>query len=484
MSAVKVLAGVVRISHMGGRQAGADNVHADRDQIADLERGARQHGAQLHLLPPELDVSGGLPLEQRPSLLKAIEGVERGDYDGIIVAYLSRLGRNVREQLRAWDRVEAAGGQIIVVQEGIDTSTPHGRLQRNILLSIAEHYREEHAERFENLRRGATAAGIWQRRQVPLGYQRDPQTRKLIPSDDADAVRAAFLAHAHGTGVTELSHRLGMTPTGVRRLLANRVYLGELRVGAHVNENAHEALIDEDLWLAAQTPMTVRRARSGGEVALLAGLVRCCGCGHIMSRRMTKVIVYACPRNHSAGPCPAPATITAKLLDEHVERIALVELDRLADAPAARESGVPEARAAVAAAERELAAYLQAISADDVGAQAFAAGARERRQRIDIAREQLMDVMRAAPEPIPAQVTDDWPVMSVSQRNRLLRGLIEAVLVARAGGRGRIVPIDSRVRVLRHGVGLTPGPYRGGGAALPVSPIELPDADDMHVLRA
>jgi DNA invertase Pin-like site-specific DNA recombinase len=143
-------------------------------------------------MPPELDVSGGLPLERRPSLLAAVEGVERGEFAGIIVAYLSRLGRNVREQLRAWDRVEAAGGRIIVVREGIDTSTPAGRMHRTILLAIAENEREQHVERFEERRRKATEAGIWQRRQTPLGYDRDERTRRLVANDDAPRVRAAF----------------------------------------------------------------------------------------------------------------------------------------------------------------------------------------------------------------------------------------------------------------------------------------------------
>jgi site-specific DNA recombinase len=137
-------------------------------------------------VPPELDVSGGVPLKQRPSLREAVEGVEQGRYSGIIVSYLSRLGRSVREQLAVWDRVEQAGGRIVVVRERIDTSTPSGRYVRTILLANAERELEEYAERFENLRAWATTAGIWQRRQTPRGYSRDPDTRRLVPDERAD----------------------------------------------------------------------------------------------------------------------------------------------------------------------------------------------------------------------------------------------------------------------------------------------------------
>jgi site-specific DNA recombinase len=285
-------AGLVRVSHVGGRR-GKDSFHADRDQVADLESAiARMQDAELVLLPPELDVSGGLPLEKRPSLLAAVEGVERGEYAGVVVSYLSRLGRNIREQLRAWDRVEAAGGRIVVVREGIDTSTAAGRLQRNLLLSIAEHEREAHAERFEERRRLATAAGIWQRRQTPLGYRRGPD-RKLEPDEHADEVVQAFRDRAGGKPMVQIAENLGLTPSGTRQLLRNRVYLGELRVGDHVNPTAHPPLISDDDFAAAQSAQSTRPPRRAdrGAPALLAGLVRCCGCGHVMSRTTTKVEV-------------------------------------------------------------------------------------------------------------------------------------------------------------------------------------------------
>src|SRR5262245_52908380 len=141
---MKPWAAVVRVSHMAGRRADSDRFHADREQLDPIERWAAARGVALEVMPPELGVSGGLPLEQRPSLMRAIEGVEGGEFAGLVVAYLSRLGRNVAEQLRAWDRVEAAGGQIVTIREGIDTSTASGRLHRNLLLSIDAHEREVH----------------------------------------------------------------------------------------------------------------------------------------------------------------------------------------------------------------------------------------------------------------------------------------------------------------------------------------------------
>ena len=112
---MKTYAAVVRVSHMGKRKAGSKEFHADEEQKDAIKAWAKAKKVRVKFLAPELNVSGGLPIEKRPSLLAAIEGVEQGKYAGVVAAYLSRLGRNVKEQLRTWDRVEAAGGEIVAI---------------------------------------------------------------------------------------------------------------------------------------------------------------------------------------------------------------------------------------------------------------------------------------------------------------------------------------------------------------------------------
>jgi len=449
-----------------------------------MERRARERGATLTILTPELDVSGGLPLEQRPSLMQAILGVEAGDYDAIIVAYLSRLGRNVREQLRAWERVEAAGGHIIAVQEDLDTSTASGRFLRTVLLANAERERDEHTERFELLRQRATAAGVWQRRQTPIGYTRDPDTRKLVPDDKAESVRKAFRNRANGRPLVQIADDLTMTPSGVRYLLRNRVYLGELTVGEHTNTAAHPAIITVNEWEEAQVtqprpPRGSRRLAEGP--ALLTGIAKCTGCGHAMSRSVT---AYTCAVRHSGTVCPAPAMVTIHLIENHVEQIALSHLARLTTDAVSTDDGVASARTKLADAKAEMTAYLEAVSAQAVGARAFAAGAQARREAIDAAQAELQARVATRPiAPIVAGGVDAWSKLDANGRNMVLRGLLEVVLIERAGGRGSRTPLADRVRVIRHGAGLID--RRAGVPEIPygLHPIVLPDTNDPRVLR-
>lgn len=473
-------AGFIRVSDMGGRTAGADDFHSDRDQTAAI-KAAVPKGDKLVMLAPELDVSGGLPLEKRPSLLQAVQGVEDGAYCGIIVAYLSRLGRNTREQLRAWDRVEQAGGRIICAAENIDTATASGRFMRTVLLANAEREREEHVDRFENLRRWATEAGIWQGRVTPRGYVKGDD-RKLEPGPDADLVRAVFRDRAMGASTSELATRLNMSTSGVRGMLRNEVYRGVLRVGDHVNHEAHPALIDHDTWLQVQAATPTRPAKQGRTPALLSGLARCQGCGHVLSRTGSpENAVYACGRIHASGKCAAPAGALARRLDPLVEGIALACLARLTEADVSHnESAVKATRALLDAAREELDHFLVAMTAASMPKDAYAAAARARMDAVEAAQTRHAHELAAnSARAVSGDAIALWDRMSTEQRNHALRGLIEVVIVKRAGGRGGgrgpAVPLTDRVRVVAYGAGLLP--------AAPGSPLPFPDVEAEYVLR-
>ena len=111
-------------------------------------------------------------------------------------------------------------------------------------------------------------------------------------------------------------------PYRIKRLLANRVYLGEARSGDGIaNMEAHEPLVDAATWTLAQRQPTTERRRSSRRVHLLAGICRCASCTHAMrsqAPRGTTVGTYRCSTTSVHGRCPAPSTISLKRLDEYV----------------------------------------------------------------------------------------------------------------------------------------------------------------------
>src|SRR4051794_36697484 len=110
------LAGYIRVSHVGGRSG--ERFHSPDDQAAEIQAWAKAHGHEVVMLPPELDGKGSDA--QRPIFRRAVEGVKAGEYGGVVVAYLSRAGRDLRVMLDLWDEVEGAGRAVYSAREHID----------------------------------------------------------------------------------------------------------------------------------------------------------------------------------------------------------------------------------------------------------------------------------------------------------------------------------------------------------------------------
>lgn len=271
------------------------------------------------MLTPELDRSRAD--RRRPVLEEAVRGVEAGAYAGVVVAYLSRAGRSLLHLLQIYARVEAAGGQVVSVAERLDTATSTGRLTRNLFAAMAEFELDVHRERFDALQRDSVDRGVWSRRRTPRGYERDVVTRRLVPSHEADEIRAVFAARSRGATITELAGWLGVTPSGARKLLANRTYLGELRDGPYANPDGHPAIVSPTLFAAVQRSRVPSGRATPPSRSLLAGLARCGSCGAALARtpsaRARGGWLYAC---HSRNRCPQHVAVVGVALDEHVRR--------------------------------------------------------------------------------------------------------------------------------------------------------------------
>ena len=93
-------------------------------------------------------------LSRRPQLDRALEVACRPG-DLLVVTKLDRLGRSLEHLMELAKELEAAGVGLVVLDQGIDTSTPVGRMFFHILGAIAEF---EHALLSERTRDGLAAA--------------------------------------------------------------------------------------------------------------------------------------------------------------------------------------------------------------------------------------------------------------------------------------------------------------------------------------
>ncbi len=96
----------------------------------------------------------------RPELSRMLVDAHRGRFAGILVWRLDRLGRSLRHLVTVVEDLLARGIEVISATEPhMDSTTPTGRLLRNIFASVAEYEREMIRERVVAGLRKAKASG-------------------------------------------------------------------------------------------------------------------------------------------------------------------------------------------------------------------------------------------------------------------------------------------------------------------------------------
>src|SRR3984957_16995853 len=97
--------------------------------------------------------------EKRPALDKMMADAKRRRFDAVVVYRYDRFARSLRHLVNALEEFRALGIEFVSIHEGVDTSTPNGRLIFGIFASIAEFERELIRDRVRPGIRNARAKG-------------------------------------------------------------------------------------------------------------------------------------------------------------------------------------------------------------------------------------------------------------------------------------------------------------------------------------
>jgi DNA invertase Pin-like site-specific DNA recombinase len=95
--------------------------------------------------------------DDRPGLAQLLAYVREGDT--VVVWKLDRLGRNMLHILQTVKELTNQGVTLVSITDGIDSSTPAGRMMIGVLGSLAEYERELMRERTALKRQASRASG-------------------------------------------------------------------------------------------------------------------------------------------------------------------------------------------------------------------------------------------------------------------------------------------------------------------------------------
>ncbi|MGC4084426.1 MAG: recombinase family protein [Vicinamibacterales bacterium] len=114
------------------------------NQLAELRQYVKARG-WTSVEYVEHGVSGAK--ERRPALDRLVADAKRRKFDVVVCWRLDCLGRSLKHLITVIDEWHAIGVAFVSLAEGIDATTPAGRLQLHIIGAIAEFERERIRER-------------------------------------------------------------------------------------------------------------------------------------------------------------------------------------------------------------------------------------------------------------------------------------------------------------------------------------------------
>jgi DNA invertase Pin-like site-specific DNA recombinase len=109
-------------------------------QLREIREHCERRGWDTGAEFTDVGVSGAK--ERRPQLDQLLAACRRRLFDAVVVYRYDRFARSLKQLVNALSEFEALGIQFVSLHEGVDTSTPNGRLVFGIFASIAEFERE------------------------------------------------------------------------------------------------------------------------------------------------------------------------------------------------------------------------------------------------------------------------------------------------------------------------------------------------------
>jgi len=452
--------GYVRVSKVDGRSG--PSFISPQVQREEIEKWADFRGAELLEVHVDLDQSGARL--DRPGLEAALRRVESGESEGIVVARLDRFSRSLTGALETIRRLEEAGAVFVSVAEGLDPATPAGKMMMRLMLVMAEFELDRMREAFDDSRRRAVGRGVHPTGRLPHGYLRPEGGGPLIRDPEtADRLAVCFRMRAERRSWAEVVAYATESGAGrpgdprwtyelFHRVMRNRVYIGEARSGPYRLPGAHEPIVERGIFEAVQLTQTATaQAATSPRSTLLAGLLRCAGCGRSLHSNADRRPSgeprprYECRGAGVAGRCPEPARTIGTEVEEIVAESFFEVYETSPIARRASAASRRRAEAGLVRAEERLAEFDLSHAGEE--------GRPQEREtlagRVETARRRTVDLARSTLIESPARLRRRWPSLAPGERRRLIGLVIDAALLGPDRGHG----LAERLLIVPSGLG-------------------------------
>jgi len=239
----------------------------------------------------------------RPALKEMLSDIQQGRIDTVISYKIDRLTRSPKDFYHLIEIFEKDSVSFLSITERFDTSTPSGRLLRNIMLTFAQFERELISERIRDKIFERAKKGMWSSGKAPFGYKKEDKKLAIEPRE-AEIVKLAFESFVSYPSISALYHKLKeanmlnrsglpLSKTTLGSMLESIVYTGVIKHKGAFYPGIHTPIISKELFDEVRD-LRIDRVRPKKSMSfnysLFPGLVRCKECGSVMGATFTNKI--------------------------------------------------------------------------------------------------------------------------------------------------------------------------------------------------
>lgn len=287
---------------------------------------------KLNIVEIKEEIVSGDSLFFRPKMLELLKEVENGEYSGVLVMDIDRLGRGgMKDQGIILDAFKESSTKIVTPQKTYDLNNELDEEMTEFKTFFSRRELKTINRRMQGGRVRSVESGNYISTNPPLGYDIDyiNKSRTLkINEAEADIIKIIFRKYVIGDGASAISNYLNslgyktktankFVPSSVLFIIRNLVYIGKITWKKRdikksrdpnkvkdtrtrdksewiVAEGKHQPIIDEDLFNAAQEILNNRYhipyQLINEPINPLAGLITCNICGKKMTMRPSRGI--------------------------------------------------------------------------------------------------------------------------------------------------------------------------------------------------
>ena len=186
-------------------------------------------------------------ITRRPAMLELLSDAETKCFSAIFIYKLDRFSRSLKDLILTIDKLKSWNIDFVSLQDRIETTSASGKLMFHIISAFAEFERNIIGERTSfGMERKSKEGGAVNR--PPFGYKMI-EKELMKDKEKAPLVVLMFNDFLHeGFSLNKLAKKYGFSVNGVKKILSNRTYLGEVKFAGVVNLGVHEAIINSNMF--------------------------------------------------------------------------------------------------------------------------------------------------------------------------------------------------------------------------------------------